>query len=423
MQKFNRPDAFQKTLSGFSTLTGLLTLLLIPLAPLYSQEEPIPDKVLEIFENKCAFSGCHAGASSTDLDLTEKFVYASLVNQPSSDFPNLMLVKAGDPLKSYLIMKLVGASGIKGSRMPKGAEPLPKTELKVIAAWIKSLPREAQVVQPKVRYSQPFPGLSLATLQTAQTMPKGSFSYRIAHRWLGRVDNGFGQFFGLDAGAHMLTEFSFPLRDNLMFTVGRSGSNATFEFNAKWQVLRERTNNSVPVSAAIFAGVDWVTAKQLADPQNPGQLLSRTSSERFPWFAQLVLTRQLSNRIALLVNPGVLFNGNVTAANEQTMVTLGYGGKFRILKGLSIFAEGATIISGVDDALPVGGAGSQNGQPIVYDAFTLGLEHNIGGHVFHVYISNSLGLTPTQVMSGGNLDFANGELRLGFNIYRLIRFP
>lgn len=417
MLQFRRPDAFKISLFCLAII-----LLLISRVPVYSQE-PVPDKVLEIFENKCAFAGCHAGASSTDLDLTEAFAYAATVNQPSSDFPNLSLVKAGDPLKSYLIMKLVGASGIKGARMPKGDEPLSKTELKLIAAWIKSLPQETPVAQPKTRYSQPFPGLSLATLQTAQTMPKGSFSYRIAHRWLGRVDNGFGQFFGLDAGAHMLTEFSFPLRNNLMFTVGRSGTNATFELNAKWQLLRERTNNSMPVSVAVFAGIDWLTMKQIPDPQNPAQFLSRTSSERLPWFAQLVLTRQLSNRIALLLNPGVLFKGNVTQANEQTIFSIGFGGKLRILKGLSIFAEGATIVSGVNDALPVGGAGAQNGQPIVYDPFTIGLEHSIGGHIFHVYVSNSLGLTPTQVMSGGNLDFANAELRLGFNIYRLIRFP
>ncbi len=424
MRSINMQKIFVQSKRLGAFYASLFCLLIFAAPVLVYPQNGVPDKVLEIFETKCAFAGCHAGpAPAGDLNLTESFAYASTVNQPSNDFPKLSLVKPGDPLKSYLIMKLVGASGIKGEKMPKSGESLSKEELKTVALWIKTLPPDAVPVQPKKRFSQPFVGLSLATLQTAQTMPKGSFSYRIAHRWLGRVDNGFGQFFGLDAGAHMLTEFSFPLRENLMFTVGRSGTNATFEFNTKWQLLRERTNNSVPVSAALFVGVEWLTMKQIPDPNNPAQFLSRTSSERFPWFAQLVLTRQLSNRIALLLNPGVLFNGNVTQTNEQTIFSIGYGGKFRILKGLSLFAEGSTIVSGLDDALPVGGAGVQNGQPIVYDAFTIGLEHNIGGHVFHVYISNSLGLTPTQVMSGGNLDFANGEFRLGFNIYRLIRFP
>ena len=407
--------AFQKQKRMFV----LLTFMLIGVSPfvIYAQEK-IPDQVMEIFENKCAFSGCHAGASAgNDLDLTQELAYASLVNQPSSDFPSLRLVKSGDPLKSYLIMKLVGTAGIKGAKMPKGDKPISKNELRVIAAWIKSLPKNMTNGTPKKkRYAQSFPGLSIATLQTPQTVRKGSFSYRIAHRWLGRVDNGIDQFFGLDAGAHMLTEFSFALWNSFTLTLGRSGQNATYEFNGKWQLWRERTNGSKPFSAAILAGVDWVT-------QTPGQNLSNFDRERFPTFAQLIVSKQISNRLAFLLSPGVLVKGNPFISNEDAVFSLGMAGKFLISRGFSFFAEAIPILSGVDTALPAGGTGTQNGQPIVYNGFTLGLERNLGGHVFHVYITNSLGLTPAQVMSGGNLDFAKGEFRLGFNIYRILGLP
>lgn len=385
--------------------------------------DAIPDQILTVFENKCAFSGCHAGpGAGNGLDLTAELAYASLVGQPSSDFPQVPLVKPGEPLKSYLLMKLVGSSGIKGEVMPKGDKRLSKAELRLVAAWIKSIPKTARVEDRKQRFADPFVGLSLATLQTAQTVRKGAFSYRIAHRWLGTVDAGFDQFFGLDAGAHILTEFSFAFSDNLTVTLGRSGVNSTFEFNAKYQLLRQRDNNSTPISVALFGGLDWLTLKQISDPQNAGQFLNRTSSERFPIFIQLVSTRKLSDRIALLLSPGFLLNGNVTQTGESAIFALGFGGKVRLSKGLSVFVEGSSILSGLDDALPVGGPGTQNGQPIVYDAFTLGLEHTNGGHVFHLYITNSLGLTPTQVMNGGNLDFARGKFRLGFNIYRVLRF-
>lgn len=417
-------------LSGFrkwihflkKSLAPFILVIFSPLA-IHSQDN-IPDEILNIFDSKCAFAGCHAGASpSGDLDLTEEQAFSSLVNQPSRDFVNIPRVKAGDPLKSYLLMKLVGTSGIKGERMPKGDQPLSKVELKVIAAWIKSIPKDTQVQAPTRKYAESFPGLSVATLQTAETMEKGLFSYRIAHRWLGKVDGGFGQFFGLDAGAHMLTEFSFPIWTNLTFTLGRSGTNATFEFNAKWQLLREKTDGAMPISAAIFGGVDWLTFKQIIDPQNPGQFLSRKDGERFQWYGQLILTKRLSKRISLLLSPGLLLNGNVTLANEDPIFTLGYAGKVMLFGDLSVFVEGAPILSGVDGALPVGSAATQSGQSTVYDAFTIGLEHRNGGHVFHLYLTNSLGLTTSQVMSGGNLDFANGDFRLGFNIYRALRLP
>ena len=414
MERHIKLITFQKSKPSFV----LVTFALIIVSPfvIYAQEK-IPDQVMEIFENKCAFSGCHAGPSAgNDLDLTEEQAYASLVNQPSSDFPSLPLVKSGDPLRSYLIMKLVGTSGIKGAKMPED-KPISKNQLRVIAAWIKSLPKNLTNGTPKKkRYTQSFPGLSIATLQTPQTVRKGGFSYRIAHRWLGRVDNGISQFFGLDAGAHMLTEFSFAILNNFTLTLGRSGQNATYEFNGKWQLWRERTNGSKPVSAAIFAGVDWVT-------QTPGRNLKKFDRERFPSFAQLIVTKQISNRLAFLLSPGILVKGNPFISNEDAVFTLGLAGKFLISKGFSFFVETVPILLGVDTALQVGGAGTQNGQPIVYNGFTLGLERNLGGHVFHIYITNSLGLTPAQVMSGGNLDFAKGEFRLGFNIYRILGIP
>jgi len=410
--------------SGVLLLVAVASVFLITARPLEA-EETVPDQVLNIFETKCAFSGCHAGtAPSADLDLTADAAFGALVNQQSSDFPQLRLVKPGSPLKSYLMMKLVGTSRIKGTRMPRD-QPLEKTELRVIAAWIKALSGDvSRVPQQKQKYANAFSGFSSATLQTPATIGRGTFSYRIAHRWLGQVNSGFDQLFGLDAGAHVLTQFAFPVRDNLMFTVGRSGTNATFVFHGKLRFMREKTNGRVPLSAAFLAGVDWLTAKQIPDPRVPGQLLSRTDGERFQWYGQLILSKRLSNRLSFMLSPGVLLNGNVTQSNEKPIVSLGFVARLALTKGLAVFVEGVPILSGISGALPVGGAASrQSGGPVVYDAFTVGLEHNIGGHVFHMYITNSLGLTPAQVMSGGNLDFSGGDFRLGFNIYRTLRFP
>ena len=385
----------------------------------FSQDK-IPDAVAEIFDNRCAFSGCHvANSPDTDLDLTEKAAFGALVNQKSVDLEDMFLVQPGDYKKSYLFWKLMGIDGIKGDRMPpKGDQPLSKKQLQTIAKWIKSLPKSTNI-QPRQRQTKPsFPGLSTGSLQTAQTVNTGSFSYRIAHRWMGRIDAGFGQFFGLDAGAHVLTEFSFPLSDRLSFTAGRSGSNATFVFNGKWKILQQATT---PISMALVAGVDWITLRQISDPNNPAQLLSRASSQRFAWYGQLAIERQLSRKLAVLFNPGLLLNGNVTLANEDAVVCLAFAGKFNLSRRVSVFFEMAPVVAGSNTVLPVGGTAIKNGQPRIYDAFTFGLEHSIGGHVFHLYATNSLGLTPSQVMSGGNLDFLNGGLRLGFNIYRAMR--
>ena len=389
----------------------------------YSQTE-IPDEVLDIFDNRCAFAGCHAGTTAPKgLDLTEDFALSSLVNKPSVDAPGYMRVKPQDPVRSYLIMKLKGSSGIVGDKMPKGSDALSQSEIGALESWINSLPAGLKAEAPEREYAEAFPGLSLATLPTTQTLEKGTFSYRIAHRWRGEVGDGFGQFFGLDGGAHMLTQLAFSLSNNLVVDVARSGNNATFEFGAKWRFMREKNDGSVPLSAALNVGVDWETIKGIPDPDNPAQFLKRSSSERFHWFGQVALSKRLSHRISVLLVPGILLNGNVNATDEDAIFTVGFAGKFMLVKDFSIFIEGVPILSGDSGAAPVGGVRPDAGKSVFNDAFTIGLERKIGGHVFHVYVTNSLGLAASQYMSGGDLDFTNGDFRLGFNIYRILRIP
>ncbi|MFQ5650553.1 MAG: DUF5777 family beta-barrel protein [bacterium] len=399
------------------TLLAVMLLARVGLA-----QEQIPDEILDIFDSRCAFSGCHAGTRAPKgLDLTEEFALASLVNQPSRESKVYLRVQPKNPAGSYLIMKIRGAPGIEGKRMPNGKTPLSGSEIAAIERWIESLPTGMKVQAPERKYAEAFPGLTLATLPTAETLESGFFSYRIAHRWRGEVvDSGFAELFGLDAGARILTQLTFALSNEVDFSVGRTSANATFEFIGKWRFLRERNDGAVPLSAAVVAGLDWATRKHLT---NVAEDLSRTNSERFHWFAQVALSKRLGKRVSVLFAPGVLLNGNAQVDDEEALVTLGFGAKLMLIPDLSIFVEGVPIISGSESADIVEGARNESGELVFNDTFTVGLEKKVGGHVFHVYITNSIGLSTNQYLSGGNLDFSEGKFRLGFNVYRTLRLP
>jgi hypothetical protein len=63
--------------------------------------------------------------------------YNALINVPSRQKPELMLVAPGNPDASYLIHKLEGRSGIVGLRMPRnGPTYLTDGQLLVIRRWI-----------------------------------------------------------------------------------------------------------------------------------------------------------------------------------------------------------------------------------------------------------------------------------------------
>jgi len=388
-----------------------------------SASQDLQEKVLAIVEDKCAFAGCHTGANAPQgLDMSEEMFAANLVGVKSSA-GSWLRVKPGDPANSYLVKKIRGAAGIKGDRMPRGGKPLAESEIAAIEAWIKSLPAGMKAQSPTLEYARAFPGWTLANLQTAETLDKGAFLYRIAHKFNSPVNAGFDQLFGLDGGSSMMTQFAFPLSNALSFTVERSKVNATFEFGAKYRLLREKTDGSTPISAAIYAGVDWATVGGLSDPANINATLSRTAGERFALFAQLPLSTQIGNRLSVVAVPGILLNGNVAMTDEDPLVTLGVGGRIALGQKYGLFAEIVPILSGDATAATIGNPPTKNGKRTYFDALTTGIEIKAGGHVFHIFVSNSAGNTTNQYMSGGDFDFADGDFRLGFNIYRVLNYP
>jgi Bacterial Ig-like domain len=80
---------------------------------------------------------CHIGAGAPEgLQLDAAHSYALLVGVPSTEQPNVLRVKAGDPDNSYIVQKLEGAASISGARMPFGGPYLPQSTIDVIRTWI-----------------------------------------------------------------------------------------------------------------------------------------------------------------------------------------------------------------------------------------------------------------------------------------------
>jgi len=91
-----------------------------------------------IFNTSCAVSGSHRGDNAPlGLDLSAGNAHSNLVNVNSEEVPNLLRVDPGNPDDSYLVMKIEGAPGIAGGRMPLGRPPLSDAQIQRIRAWIE----------------------------------------------------------------------------------------------------------------------------------------------------------------------------------------------------------------------------------------------------------------------------------------------
>jgi len=113
----------------------------------------------DIFGPICA--QCHIGGGAPEglrLD-TEQNSFDFLVDQPSSQQPDLLRVEPGNPDDSYLVRKVEGASGITGSQMPQGGPSLSSERMGQIRDWIANgAPREGTSDAPT--------SVSLARLET-----------------------------------------------------------------------------------------------------------------------------------------------------------------------------------------------------------------------------------------------------------------
>ena len=93
--------------------------------------------VSEVFGSSCAIAHCHdQEAWAGQLVLSSGQSYGNLVNVKSSQKPGEKLVSPGEPQHSYLLAKIRGEKGIKGSRMPIGRPSLSLEQEKVIEEWI-----------------------------------------------------------------------------------------------------------------------------------------------------------------------------------------------------------------------------------------------------------------------------------------------
>lgn len=94
-----------------------------------------------IFSKSCAFSSCHSNASSASagLQLHDEPSLLALINKPSAQDPNKMLILPKDPQNSYLVKKMRGENIAENTdSMPPNAS-LCEAKIELVEEWILGL--------------------------------------------------------------------------------------------------------------------------------------------------------------------------------------------------------------------------------------------------------------------------------------------
>ncbi|HEY6842848.1 MAG TPA: DUF5777 family beta-barrel protein [Thermoanaerobaculia bacterium] len=242
------------------------------------------------------------------------------------------------------------------------------------------------------------------SLPTSHMPLRGTWEVRFTHRFNQSIDQGsfsdrIHSLYGLDSNADVGIGLSYvPVRD-LQFSFYRSNALDDIELAAKYNVFQQA--KAIPFAAAIRAGGDWRTERDLND---------RTSV-----FGQAILTRQFGKRGELSIMPtyvtnaGRIVSGTTSTALFKSAFNVPIAAAFMVSQSMSVVGEVVPRNRDLPSSMHGG-----------YFAWSAGLKTVIGGHFFELLLTNSnathVDQYVTSTYQGSPLH--RGDLHLGFNIER-----
>ncbi len=231
-------------------------------------------------------------------------------------------------------------------------------------------------------------------LPTAETLQKGDFQFEILHRFNTLVSSGISQFYGLDGSVTMRIGLGYGLTDQMLLTLARSNREGNIDLIYKYKVI-QLPHDTFPILISAQAG--------LAYSGKPSQDLS-SPSRKFQYLGQIIANTLIDKTFGIGLTPTYVYNTNIYDTETKDTFSIGSYLQHYMSERWSLVIEYNIKI-----------AGWQRG----YDALTMGIEIETGGHFFKFSVGNSTALNLTQFMAGAPDPINSKDWHLGFNISRL----
>jgi hypothetical protein len=240
----------------------------------------------------------------------------------------------------------------------------------------------------------------IANGHSIENLGKGILDFRVNHRF-GKVNGGFKEFFGLD-NATTRIGFDYGVTDWFMVGIGRSTYLKDVDGFAKIKLLRQTTDDRMPISLSYMGGLSVQDVKLVEPPAGS----KYPFSNRIGYYNQLLIARKFANWLSLQLMPTHLHYNFVQYKDEPNdMFALGVGGRLKLSNRISLTGEYYMVLG---DKM----RGTHN-------SLTLGFDIETGGHVFQLMFTNSTGITERTVIGQTAGQWDKGDIHFGFNISRV----
>ena len=262
------------------------------------------------------------------------------------------------------------------------------------------------------------PDFTLVNLPTTLRLPRYKSAFRISHRFAGTLTRGsFGDIasdlFGIDSGAIIGLEYRFGVMRGLQAGIYRTSSK-TIQFFGQYDLMRQTT--TVPFTLNVVASIEGLNnfhrGDVVAEEDNAyatalGPLLSRTVADRAVFYLQpsYIFHSNTYSTAGCLEHmehghdvPGCV--DATTSGVESNTLLVGLSSRLRLTPTVYLVGSWTPRASGFRPGVSVK---------------TVGIEKRLGGHMFQLNVSNSLGTTMAEMARGATND---SDWFLGFNISR-----
>jgi hypothetical protein len=187
-----------------------------------------------------------------------------------------------------------------------------------------------------------FSGNYLIDDQTVMVPVKKTFGFYISHHF-GLVNEGISNFFGVFQLANMQFSLTYvPVKD-LQLGFGFGNYNMEVNGNAKYALLKQTKDGSMPVSVTYFGLAAMNTQK--ASTAN----YIVTTADRFSYFNQILIARKVNDKISLQVGIAITHFNNVAGYYDSTGKiqsqmqnnnwTFCAGGRYQVSPGVAIIVN------------------------------------------------------------------------------------
>lgn len=245
-----------------------------------------------------------------------------------------------------------------------------------------------------------FKATRLVTGHSIETLGAGVLDFRINHRF-GTINSGVRNFFGLDGA---VTRIGFDYGVTRWFTVGIGRSTFQKEVDGfgKVKLLRQTTDNSIPVSL-VYVGAMSVRTDELSGPNGAEYPVSN----RLFYSNQILIARKFNEWLSLQLMPTHIHYNLVNTRDEPNNVfAMGIGGRLKLSRRISLNAEYYYALPGAKLE------GTRN-------ALAVGVDIETGGHVFQLHFTNSTGMSDRSYIGQTTDNWTDGGIHFGFNISRV----